>query len=107
MNLEVHATGSCGGLQARAYAEYRMFSAVSRFGGQCERLRVYIEDGRPLRDGAQYGCAAVLDLSPEGKVRVRASARRLYAAIDRAAESLSRHLERRLSQGASNERSRS
>ena len=84
-----------------------MFSAISRFGGRCTRLRVYIEGGSPMRDGAQYGCAAVLDLSPAGQVRVSASAGRLYAAIDRAAESLSRHLERRLSQGASNERSRS
>jgi ribosome-associated translation inhibitor RaiA len=84
-----------------------MFSAVSRFGTRCSRLNVYIEEAGAERDGAQYGCAAVLDLLPAGQVRVRASAGHLYAAIDRAAECLSRDLERRLSRKARSERSRS
>lgn len=107
MNLEVYAAESAAGTQARAYAEYRMFSAVSRFGTRCSRLNVYLEEAGGERDGAQYGCAAVLDLLPAGQVRVRASAGHLYAAIDRAAESLSRGVEKRLARKAESERSRS
>lgn len=76
--------------QVRAYVEYRMFSATSRFGRACERLSVTLEQREAPRTGAQYRCSAVLDLMPVGQIRVSAASDRLYAAIDEAAERLAR-----------------
>ena len=82
--------------QVRAYVEYRMFSAMIRFGSACSGLRIRLEDSRTARMKAQYRCSAVLDLFPAARVRVRSSGDRLYGTIDTLAERLAREVERRL-----------
>ena len=79
--------------QVRAYIEYRMFSAVSRFCRRCVRLRVRLVS---TRVGNQHCCTVALDVKPTGQVRARATANHLYAAVDQSAERLSRAVQRRL-----------
>lgn len=100
MQIVVHAadgidlTGQC-----RAYVEYRMFSAARRLDGDSTRVSVRLEEtGPPAR--ARYRCVATADLSARRRVRVSASATRLHAAVDRAAERLSGGAERRLAGGS-------
>lgn len=95
MNIAVHAEGLTFTAQIRAYVEYRMFSAISRFGGRCVSLSVSLEESE-----SQYRCAAILYLTPSGRVRVSAAANRPYAAVDQSAERLSRAVARRLKQGS-------
>ena len=83
--------------QVRAYIEYRMFSAIGRFGRRCERLSVRLDS---TDVGARHRCSLALDLKPAGKVRVRGSADHLYAAVDRAAQRLSSRVEHRLRAGS-------
>ena len=79
--------------QARGYIEYRMFSAIGRFGRSCAHLNVRLHSTDP---GARHCCALALDLKPAGHVRVRATADHLYAAVDQSAQLLARNVERRL-----------
>jgi len=79
--------------QGRAYVEYRMFSAISRYGARNARLAVRLE-ARGLDVG--FRCLADLQLDGTTHVQVRATADRLYAAIDRAAQRLARAVEHRL-----------
>jgi ribosome-associated translation inhibitor RaiA len=96
MQIEVHAGDRIDLTdQCRAYVEYRMFSAASRFEGNGARVSVRLEDaGSAAR--ARYRCVATLDLSAERRVRVSASASRIHAAVDRAAERLAGGAERRM-----------
>jgi ribosomal subunit interface protein len=101
MNISVRTPGIEVGADARAYIEYRMFSVISRFGRRCVRLSVRLEQHAPATDRAPYGCTVAVHLQPAQRIRIRASADRLYAAVDRCAERLSRGLERRLTPRAS------
>ena len=92
MNIAIHAKEPIAA-QVRAYIEYRMFSAMSRFGRRIARLSVRLDS---THVGNRYSCAVALDLTPAGRVRVRATADHPYAAIDQSAERLSRGVERRL-----------
>ena len=100
MNIVIQPRGIEVDDQVRAYVEYRMFSAVSRFGRQCVRLNVHLEESDATPVGTRYGCAVALQLSPPGRVRVRATADRLYAAVDESAERLSRGVQRRLGEAS-------
>lgn len=107
MQIEVNAgDGIDLSDQCRAYVEYRMFSAASRFESNGARVSVRLEDvGSPAR--ARYRCVATVDLSAQGRVRVSASANRIHAAVDRAAERLSGGVERHIASasGSSSESS--
>jgi ribosome-associated translation inhibitor RaiA len=94
MRIAVRGVGISHDDPVRAYAEYRMFAAVGRFGGRASRVNVRLEK---LNKENRYKCAAVLELSPAARVRVHATASRLYGAIDRAAERLAQRAEDRLS----------
>jgi ribosomal subunit interface protein len=96
MKIAIHAVRFSLATQVRAYVEYRMFSATSRFGRVCERLRIRLVECEATRTGSRYRCSAVLDLAPAGRIRVRAAGERLYEAIDEAAERLARGVKRRL-----------
>jgi ribosomal subunit interface protein len=100
MNIAVEAEGLKFTAQIRAYVEYRMFSAISRFGGRCVSLSVSLEETESAQLGTQYRCAAILYLTPSGRVRVSAASDRPYAAVDQSAERLSRAVARRLKQGS-------
>lgn len=82
--------------QAQAYVEYRMFSAISRFGRDCVRLSIRLEESDSTSRGDRYRCHVTLYLTPSGRIRVRATGDRLYSAIDAAAARLARGVESRL-----------
>jgi ribosomal subunit interface protein len=90
MQIAIHAVNRSLTTEVRAYVEYRMFSATSRFGSACQFLRITLDEREVIRTGSRYRCTAVLDLAPVGQIRVSATSDRLYAAIDEAAERLSR-----------------
>jgi ribosomal subunit interface protein len=90
MQIAIHAVNLALTTQIRAYVEYRMFSATSRFGPAGPLLRIMLDEREVIRAGGRYRCSAVLDLTPVGQIRVSAASDRLYAAIDEAAERLSR-----------------
>ncbi len=90
MQIAIHAVKLSLTTQVRAYVEYRMFSAISRFGRACERLSVTLDQREAIQSGAQYRCSAVLDLIPVSHIRVSATSDRWYSAIDEAAERLAR-----------------
>ena len=90
MQIAIHAVNLSLTAQVRAYVEYRMFSATSRFGPASPLLRITLDEREVIRTEARYRCSAVLDLTPVGQIRVSAASDRLYAAIDEAAELLSR-----------------
>jgi ribosome-associated translation inhibitor RaiA len=96
MNIAIHADEQIAP-QVRAYIEYRMFSAIGRFGRKCVHLSVRLNS---TEAGARHSCSLALDLKPAGHVRVRATADHLYAAVDQSAERLSRAAERRLQAGS-------
>jgi ribosome-associated translation inhibitor RaiA len=95
MNIAIHAKEPIAA-QVKAYIEYRMFSAIGRFGRKCVHLSVRLDS---TDVGARHSCALALDLKPAGHVRVRATADHLYAAVDQSAQRLSLGVERRLQPG--------
>jgi ribosomal subunit interface protein len=97
MNIAIHPQGVELPDQVRAYIEYRIFSAISRFGRRCVRVSVRLEECDVTQVRTRYRCAVALHLTPFGQVRVRATADGLYAVVDESAERLSRGAERRLS----------
>lgn len=96
MNIAIHAHEPIAP-QIRAYIEYRMFSAIGRFGRKCVHLSVRLDS---TDVGARHSCVVALDLKQAGHVRVRATADHLYAAVDQSAQRLSLSVERRLQAGS-------
>lgn len=99
MQIEIQGVGLDVSDALRAYVEYRMFSAASRFDGHDARLSVRLEPAG-LDARARYRCVASMERGPARALRVSASSDLLHAAVDRAAERLSRSAERRLARTA-------
>jgi hypothetical protein len=74
--------------QARTYAEYRVFSALTRQALKFRRARVLLRlsDNHGACD--RVTCAVSVALEPSGSVRVRMTGPHVYAAINRAVERL-------------------
>lgn len=51
MKMAIHAVRPSLATQVRAYVEYRMLSATSRFGRACERLSIRLEECDATRTG--------------------------------------------------------
>jgi ribosome-associated translation inhibitor RaiA len=84
--------------QARTYAEYRVFSALTRHALKFRSARVLL---RPTEDRGtcdRVTCAVSVALEPSGSVRVRVTGPHVYAAINRAVERLSNALGGRVEQ---------
>jgi hypothetical protein len=86
MMNRIHVVGDAIS-QARTYAEYRVFSALTRHARRFRRARVVLR----ARNHATYPmvtCAVSVALEPSGLVRVRATEPHAYAAINRAIDRL-------------------
>jgi ribosome-associated translation inhibitor RaiA len=94
--MAIHTSNVDLARQGHAYVEYRMFSAISRFGLDHARLRIHLDADHEAHAAAPYRCSVVLQWAPAGRIRVRARAERLYRAVDAAAERLANGVERRL-----------
>ncbi len=84
--------------QARTYAEYRVFSALTRHAIKFRRARVLLRptDDRDTCD--RVTCAVAVALEPLRSVRVRVTGPHVYAAINRAVERLGDALGERIEQ---------
>jgi hypothetical protein len=70
--------------QARTYAEYRVFSALTRHALKFRRARVLLRPSDDRDMCARVTCAVSVVLEPSGSVRVRVTGPHVYAAINRA-----------------------
>jgi ribosome-associated translation inhibitor RaiA len=84
--------------QARTYAEYRVFSVLTRHALEFRRARVLLRPSEDRGTCDRVTCAVTVALEPSGSVRVRATAPHVYAAINRAVERLSDVLGSRIEQ---------
>ena len=89
------------GSQACTYAEYRLFSALTRHPLKFRRARVLLRLSKDCGAFARVTCAVSVALDPSGSVRVRVTGPHVYAAINRAIERLGcavdEHIEQRRS----------
>src|SRR6185295_9815906 len=87
MCIEVVAEGTIS-QQARTYAEYRVFAALTQFSeaDKVRRVRVVL---RPVKRGSGckgIWCSVTVALEGANTLRIRTTGTRAYAAIDRAVE---------------------
>ena len=73
MRIEVIGDDESSNVQARAYAEYRVFAALARHASCVRGARVVLR--RDERDGTcdTVVCAVTVALEPSGSVRTRAA----------------------------------
>jgi ribosome-associated translation inhibitor RaiA len=85
MQIQVQSEDSMS-VQARAYAEYRMFAALAQSSDRVRHARVLLR--LRGRHGAcdRVVCAVTIDFESERTLRVRATGAHAYAAINRAVE---------------------
>jgi hypothetical protein len=77
----------------RAYAEYRVFTAVAAYGARITSVDVVVApDAAP---SARYRCSIAVDLGRRGCVNTQARSGCALAAIDRAADRAGRLVARR------------
>jgi ribosome-associated translation inhibitor RaiA len=91
MKISVTDIGCTFGRQTRAYAEYRIFSSVARFGGIVREAHVSLTSRRA---GGAARCVVALTVNAGGCLRVSAGGRHVYDAINRAAERIGEELRR-------------
>jgi ribosome-associated translation inhibitor RaiA len=87
MRIEVVAEGSIS-QQARTYAEYRVFAALTQF-SEADKVRHVRVVLRPVKLGSGckgIGCRVTVALEGANTLRIRTTGTRAYAAIDRAVE---------------------
>src|SRR3954447_13418501 len=86
--IQVVADSNAVSTQARIYAEYRVFSALTRHSLKFRRARVSLRPNSDAGTFATVTCAVSVALDPSGSVRVRVTGPHVYAAINRAIERL-------------------
>lgn len=84
--------------QARTYAEYRVFSALTRHDRKFRRARVLLRPTEDRGTGDRVTCTVSVALDPSGSVRVRVTGPHVYEAINRAVERLGYALGGRIEQ---------
>jgi hypothetical protein len=104
MRITIHTPGADLADQVRAYAEYRVFSAVARFGRTVNLVEVTLDadnadDANQGSGERQYTCSVVARTSGGEQVAVRAGSDHAYSVVDRAARQMTAALERRQSAG--------
>jgi ribosome-associated translation inhibitor RaiA len=102
MRITIHTPGGDLADQVRAYAEYRVFSAVARFGRTVHLVEVTLDaentdDADRGTAERQYTCSIVARTSDGEQIAVRAGSDHAYSVVDRAARQMTAALERRQS----------
>ena len=95
MRIEVIGEDASSNVQARTYAEYRVFAVLARHASHVRGARVVLR--RDERDGTRDTviCAVTVNLEPSGSVRTRSRGRHVYEAINRAVERIGDIMRRR------------
>jgi ribosome-associated translation inhibitor RaiA len=91
MRIAVMDIGRTFGRQTRAYAEYRVFSTLARFSDVVHEARISLTSIRP---GGAVRCVVSLSVNDGGRLRVSASGRHAYDAINRAAARIGEEVRR-------------
>ncbi len=81
--------------QARAYAEYRMFSVVARHTRRVQRVHIVLTPISGDADGDRVQCAVTVDLEHSPRLQIRATGRHLNEAINRAVARLGAEMDER------------
>jgi ribosome-associated translation inhibitor RaiA len=102
MRITIHTPGAGVADQVRTYAEYRVFSAVARFGRTVDLVEVTLDEDTP--DGSEhvspqrhYTCSIVARMGDNAQIAVRAGSDHAYSVVDRASRQMTTALERRQS----------
>jgi putative sigma-54 modulation protein len=84
-----------------AHVERRLYFALGRFGRRVRAARVRMTDVNGPKGGLDTECHIVLRLDPSGSLEISDLGGDVYAAVDAAADRVSRSIGRRLArQGA-------
>jgi ribosome-associated translation inhibitor RaiA len=96
----IHVVSDDNGIssQAKTYAEYRVFSALTRHALKFRRARVLLRSSVDAGGSDRVTCAVSVDLEPSGSVQVQVTGPHVYAAINRAVERLGDVLGERIEQ---------
>ena len=87
MRIEVIGDGAIS-QQARTYAEYRVFAALTQFSEaeKIQRVRVLLRPVKPGSGCENIACSMTVALEGSGSFRIRTTGPHAYAAINRAVE---------------------
>ena len=96
--IHVLANAHAISAQARSYAEYRVFSALTRHAIKFRRARVLLRTGEEPGARERVSCAISVAFDPSGSARVRVTGPHAYAAINRAVDRLGHTLGGRIEQ---------
>jgi hypothetical protein len=98
MRIDVTDEDASATAQARAYAEYRLFTTLARHARCIQQVGVVL--GHVNRNGVTVRATCVVNvvLEPSGSAVVRAHGRHVHGAIDRAAERMAALIGRRTPQ---------
>ena len=101
MRIEVFGEETIGA-QARTYAEYRLFAALSQVmdTNRVQHARLTLKRTKPDRAGENVSCTVVVDIQDGDSLLIETSGEHPYAAINRAVE---RVIERSWRQSAAEE----
>ena len=86
MRIDVIDTDDSTTPQARAYAEYRLFTALARHTRAIRGVRVELAGAERNGSAGAVTCAVHVMLVPSGSARARTQGPHAFGAIDRAAD---------------------
>ena len=92
MRIEILGEDTIGA-QARTYAEYRLFAALSQVvdTNRVRHARLTLKHTKHDRAGESVSCTVTVDIEDGDFLQVETSGEHPYAAINRAVERLSEH----------------
>lgn len=96
MQISIRAPAGLVSHQMRAYAEYRVFEALARFGRAVRGATVNLD--RTDSHDDLITCVIDVDLAEDAAVRCRSRRKQAAEAVDRAAVRARRAIERRVMQ---------
>jgi ribosome-associated translation inhibitor RaiA len=102
VRIEVVGEGTIS-QQARTYAEYRMFAALTRFSeaDKIRRVRVLLRPPKRGSDCESVVCTVTVALEGSKSLRIRTKAPHAYAAITRAVDRLRTRAATKMADGVS------
>ena len=94
MRVEVIGEDESSNVQARTYAEYRVFAALARH-ARVRGARVVLRRDQRIGTCDTVVCTVTVALEPSGSVRTRSRGQHVYQAINGAVERLGGLMRRR------------
>lgn len=95
MRVEVVGEDDSSNAQARTYAEYKVFAALTRHAQQVRSARVELRRDERRGTCNSVACAVTVTLEPSGSVRARGLGPHAYAAVNQTVERLGNMMRRR------------